>query len=145
MNEEPKMEDPLTSRIEGALDTANATLDAISRAEETAAFEGALRADVLALKDKIEGLTIFKDDEHFAVKELADRLEPVILAATTVHYIPAEEWDINPPSEEKVVDRYGLAAIELRSRLRDLASRLAAIQNLLEAERIAIKLRGREV
>ncbi|MEX3314639.1 hypothetical protein [Sulfitobacter sp. PS-8MA] len=139
------LNDELTSRIEGVLDTADTTLNAISRIEETAALEGALLTDVLALKDKIEGLTIFKKDEHFAVKELADRLEPVILAAKTVHYISAEEWDINPPSEEKVVDPYGRAAIDLRGRLREFAARLAAIQNLLEAERIAAELRGREV
>ncbi|MEQ5826655.1 hypothetical protein J3456_04710 [Sulfitobacter sp. NFXS29] len=99
---------------------------------------------MLALKDRIEGLTIFATNEHFALKEMADRLEPVILAATNVYYIPAEQWDINPPSEEKVVDRYGLAAIDLRSRLKDLASRLAAIQNMLEAERIATNLRDEQ-
>ncbi|MFG6660450.1 hypothetical protein [Sulfitobacter sp. 915] len=144
MNETPMLQDNLTSQIEAALDTSDKTLDAISRVRETAALDGVLLADVLKLKDRIEGLTIFKNGEHVAVKELARRLEPVILAATTVHYISAEEWDINPPSEEKVVDPYGLAAIDLRNRLRDLASRLATIQNMLEAEKIAAELRGSE-
>jgi hypothetical protein len=144
MTKADMLDDRLISRIEAALDVSNKTLEAIARAQEAAALEKALLEDVSALKDRIDGLTIFAANEHFAVKELADRLEPVILAATTVHYIPAEEWDINPPSEEKVVDRYGLAAIDLRSRLRDLASRLAAIQNMLEAERIATSLRGKQ-
>lgn len=144
MNETPMLQDNLTSQIEAALDTSAKTVNAIARVQETAALDGVLLADVLALRDRIEGLTIFKKGEHVAVKDLARRLEPVILAATTVHYISAEEWDINPPSEEKVVDPYGLAAIDLRSSLRDLASRLAAIQNLLEAEQIAAELRGGE-
>ncbi|MEO9631514.1 MAG: hypothetical protein ABJG14_13875 [Sulfitobacter sp.] len=142
MNETPMLQDNLTSQIEAALDTTAKTLDAITRADVTAALDGLLLADVLALRDRIEGLTIFKKGEHLAVKELSERLEPVILAATTVHYIPAEEWDINPPSEERVVAPYGLAAIDLRSRLRDLAARLAAVQNMLEGERIAADLRG---
>lgn len=142
MNKSRMLDDKLTSRIEAALDVSNKTLEAIASAQEVMALGDALLEDVLALKGKIEGLTIFATNEHFVVKELADRLEPVILAATTVHYVSAEEWDINPPSEEKVVDRYGLAAIDLRSRLRDLASLLAAIQNMLEAGRIAADLCG---
>jgi len=142
MNEEPMLHDELTSRIEAALDASIKTLTAITRVQETEALDGSLLSDVLALRDRIEGLSIFAADNHFDVDELADRLEPVIRAATTVHYISAEEWDINPPSEQKVVDPYGLAAIDLRSRLREFASRLAAIQNLLEAERIAAELRS---
>ena len=143
--DKPKMlDDELISRIEAALDVSNKTLEAIARAQEAAALEKALLEDVLALKDRIDGLTIFAANEHFAVEELADRLEPVILAATTVHYIPAEELDINPPSEEKIVYPYGLAAIDLRSRLRDLAARLATIHNMLEAERVAANLRGEQ-
>lgn len=135
----------LISRIEAALDTSNEVLDAISRVEETAALEGALRADVLALKDRIEGLTIFKKGEHVAVKRLAQRLEPIILGATKNYEVHDEGWAGDEPGEYTVVDPYGLAAIGLQSRLRDLAARLAAIQNLLEAERIAAELRGREV
>lgn len=142
MNEESKLDNELISRIEAALTISDQTLEAISRVEETAALDGAIRADVLALKDRIEGLTIFKKGEHAAVRQLAERLEPVILGATKVYEVHEEDWDINPPGEQTVVDPYGLAAIGLRSRLRDLASRLAAIQNLLEAERIAAALRG---
>lgn len=142
MNEELMLNNELISRIEAALDTSIEVLDAISRVEETAALEGALRDDVLELKDRIEGLTIFKKGEHVGVKRLAERLEPVILGATKVYEVHDEAWDINPPGEQTVVDPYGLAAIGLRSRLRDLAARLAAIQNLLEAERIAADLRG---
>ncbi len=145
MNKEPMLDDELISRIEAALDTSNEVLDAISGVEETAALEGALWTDVLALKDRIEGLTIFKKDGHIGVKQLAERLEPVILRATKVYEVHDEAWDINPPGEQTVVDPYGLAAIALRSRLRDLASRLASIQNLLEAERIAAELRGRGI
>lgn len=145
MTEAPMLDDDLIYRIEAALDTSNEVLDAISRVEETAALEGALRADVLELRDRVEGLTIFKKGEHVGVKQLAERLEPVILGATKVYEVHDEAWDINPPGEQTVVDPYGLAAIGLRSRLRDLAARLAAIQNLLEAERIAAELRGREV
>lgn len=138
------LDDKPTSRTEVALNVSNKTLEAIASAQEVEALDGGLLEDALALKDRIEGLTIFATNEHFAVKEMADRLEPVILAATNVYYIPAEQWDLNPSSEEKVVDRYGLAAIDLRSRLRDLASRLAAIQNMLEAERIATNLRSEQ-
>ncbi|MFC6640761.1 MULTISPECIES: hypothetical protein [Sulfitobacter] len=142
MNDTAISEDRLQSQIESALATSDKTLQAIAFAAETEALEGALLDDVLNLKERINGLAIFATDEHFAVMRVADRLEPVILAATTVHYLSAEEWDINPPSEEKVVERYGLAAIDLRSLLRDLAEQLAGIQNMLKAERIAADLRG---
>ncbi|MEP2681514.1 MAG: hypothetical protein ABJN39_07775 [Sulfitobacter sp.] len=92
MDKSQMLDDKLTSRIEAALDVSNKTLEAIAGAQEAEALDRGLLEDVLALKDRIEGLTIFATNEHFAVKELADRLEPVILAATTVHYIPAEQW-----------------------------------------------------
>ena len=141
MSEQSTNRDELTLRVESALDAADATLEAIDRIEGMEAFGNAMLQDVLHIKGRIMDATIFAAGEHFLLKKLANRLEPMIEDATQVHYICDDSWDINPPHEVRVVEPHGIAAMELRTRLRDLAVGLGAVQNLVKAERLVADVR----
>jgi len=133
--------DELTVRVESALDASDAALEAIDHIEGMEAFEDAVLLDVLQVRDRIMDATIFAAGEHFLLKKLANRLETIIEDATQVHYICDDSWDINPPHEERVVEPHGIAAMELRIRLRDLAAGLGAVENLVKAERLVADIR----
>lgn len=142
MVEQSTSRDELTVRVESALDASDATLEAVEGIEGMEAFEEALLLNILQVRDKIKDATIFAADEHFLLRKLADRLGPIIADATQVHYIHDDSWDINPPQEERVVEPYGIAAMELRTRLRELAAKLGAVQNLVKAEKLVADVRS---
>jgi hypothetical protein len=141
MFEQSTNRDELTLRVESALDAADAALEAIDRVEGMKAFENAMLLDVLQIKGRIMDARIFAAGEHVLLEKLANRLGTVIEDATQVHYICDDSWDINPPHEERVVEPLGIAALELRTRLRELADGLGAVQNLVKAERLVIGVR----
>lgn len=133
--------DELTVRVESALDASDATLEAIDFIEGMEAFEEAMLLNIFQVRDKIKDATIFAAGEHFLLRKLADRLGPIIADATQVHYIHDDSWDINPPQEERVVEPHGIAAIELRTQLRELAAKLGAVQNMVKAEKLVADVR----
>lgn len=144
MHKAPALEDELGHRIEAALEISHDALEAITRVRETGALEGAMLHEISGLEDRIRGLDIFRAGEHIDLNQIARRLEPIIERATTVHYIADDSWDINPPHEVKTVEPYGMAAIDLSDSLQTLASRLRAVENLLNAEWLAVSLRERQ-
>ncbi|MFG6499434.1 hypothetical protein [Sulfitobacter sp. 1A15106] len=133
--------DELTVRVESALDASDATLEAIDFIEGMEAFEEAMLLNIFQVRDKIKDATIFAAGEHFLLRKLADRLGPIIADATQVHYIHDDSWDINPPQEERVVEPHGIAAMELRTQLRELAAKLGAVQNMVKAEKLVADVR----
>jgi hypothetical protein len=133
--------DELTVRVESALDASDATLKAIHCIEGMDALEEEVLLNILQERNKIKNATIFAAEEHFLLRQLADRLGPIITDATQVHYIHDASWDINPPHEERIVEPHRVAAMELRTQLRELAAKLGSIQNLVKAEKLVADVR----